>query len=113
MRQLMVVAVVTALLGCSSGCSGAHRTGGQECIVARHNLRVLENPYPLNYPSTNPLPNKAIAELPSGAQVRIVERGYGKAFMYFAVELSEGQRGYVIYEGGYFDVVPGCSVTSK
>jgi hypothetical protein len=68
--------------------------------VLTDQMVVLESPYPLDYPSTNPQKNRVIAKLHHGEQFYLRGEDFGKDYKYFKVELLSGQKGYVIYEGG-------------
>jgi hypothetical protein len=62
-------------------------------------ILVLEKPYPLGYPSTNPVENSVLARLAIGEKVYLIEVGYGKDYQYYKVRLLSGEVGYVIFEG--------------
>jgi hypothetical protein len=70
-------------------------------LVVDDTVAVLEKPYPLDYPSTDPVPNAVIATLAKGKRVKVKGTGYGKDFMYYEVALPDGRRGYVIFEGSF------------
>jgi hypothetical protein len=95
-RLLLDVMVASAML-LAFACSTSS-------LVADDTVAVPEKPYPLDYPSTNPLPNAVIATLAKGQRVKVKSTGYGKDFMYHEVALPDGRRGYVIYTAGSFHV---------
>jgi hypothetical protein len=59
-------------------------------------IDVVDAPFPPGYPSSNP---RKIATLHHGERVYVRGQDYGKDYMYYTVELANGQRGYVIYNG--------------
>jgi hypothetical protein len=56
---------------------------------------LLEEPYPLNYPSSAPKPNRKLADLVD-TTVCVLDDTYGKDFHVFRVRTSNGQKGYVL-----------------
>lgn len=91
---LMLLAVVS--------CTRSH----PRAIVADAPLQVLENPSPLDYPSTNPLPNKVLDTIPAGGRVLVTGRDYEKDYMYYRVTLPDGRKGFVIGRVGAFHEEP-------
>jgi hypothetical protein len=67
--------------------------------VAVEQITVVDQPYPPNYPSIAPINPRTIATLRRGDRVYIRDQEADKDFMYYAVELQNGQRGYVIFSG--------------
>lgn len=68
--------------------------------VFSEEMEVVEAPFPLGYPSTNPQKNRVIVTLHRGERFYLRGEDFGKDYKYFDVELLSGQRGYVIYGGG-------------
>jgi hypothetical protein len=68
-------------------------------VITEH-IDVVEAPFPLGYPSTNPQKNRLIATLHRGERFYLRGEKFGKDYKYFSVELLSGQKGYIIYEGG-------------
>lgn len=64
--------------------------------VISEKIDVVEAPFPLGYPSTNPQKNRIIATLRRGERFylrgEVVEKDYG----YYEIDLLSGKRGYVI-----------------
>jgi hypothetical protein len=85
-------AVLLALTGCRSRVQ-------TEVVVEQ--IDVVDQPYPPNYPSTAPINPRTIATLHRGDRVYVHDQEADKDFMYYAVELQNGQRGYVIYNGDW------------
>jgi len=66
-----VSAAALALLAMASSCSRGHPRE----IIADAPLQVLENASPLDYPSTNPRPNKVLDTVPVGGRLLVIGRG--------------------------------------
>lgn len=62
-------------------------------IVAAAEL--LQQPYPMNYPSTAPQPN-AVIETLQPQTLEIISDSYGKDYHVFKVKSRAGNTGYVI-----------------
>jgi hypothetical protein len=56
---------------------------------------LLERPYPMNYPSSAPIPNKIISRL-SPQRLAILSDSYVKDFHVYRVRDASGEEGYVI-----------------
>jgi hypothetical protein len=67
--------------------------------VTVEQIDVVDQPYPPNYPSKSPINPRTIATLHRGDRVYIHDQEADKDFMYYSVELPNGQRGYVIFSG--------------
>ena len=67
--------------------------------VAAEQIQVVDQPYPPNYPSTAAINPRTIATLHRGDRVYVHNQEADKDFMYYTVELSNGQKGYVIFSG--------------
>ena len=91
--QFVVALLSGALLSCRSS-----------TLVADDPLNVLEKPYPIGYPSSNPMPNRVVAVLPAGHRAKVKGDGYGKDFKYYEVALPTGETGYLIVGDGRFHV---------
>ena len=85
-RCLSVLGLLTAAACKDSG-----------CIEVTEAVPLLEEPYPLNYPSTKPMPNRALRAVEVGEHV-YVDRFEGKDFLAFELVAAEGTRGYVILD---------------
>ena len=79
-------------------------SGKDNLMITGKQIDVLEQPYPLNYPSTNPKPNRVIAVLEKGEKVEVVNDRYGKNYLVYKIHLKDGRTGYVIYEKDAFRV---------
>lgn len=68
-RRLIAGVLISAVaaLGCN-------RVG---CLEVTDTTALLEAPYPLDYPSTAPMPNKTLREL-SRERLDLIERIYGR-----------------------------------
>ena len=97
-----VSAAALALLAMASSCSRGHPRE----IIADAPLQVLENASPLDYPSTNPRPNKVLDTVPVGGRLLVIGREYEKDYMYYRVELPDGRTGFVIGRVGAFHEQP-------
>jgi len=64
-------------------------------LVIQGPTQLLENPYPLNYPSTNPQPNKVLAVFQNGETVEFTNISYGKDFRVFEVKTAD-RHGYIV-----------------
>ena len=93
----LAVLALSLLLSLSSCGREAPRT-----LIADTQLEVLERPSPVDYPTSNPLPNRVLRTVPKGTRVRVIGHGVEKDFMYYAIELEDGTRGYVINRVGAF-----------
>ncbi|MFL6589493.1 MAG: hypothetical protein ACJ8M4_04910 [Chthoniobacterales bacterium] len=67
--------------------------------VAVEQVDVVDQPYPANYPASAPINPRTVATLHRGDRVYVRDQRAEKDFMYYAVELQNGQRGYVIFSG--------------
>jgi hypothetical protein len=68
--------------------------------VLSEQMEVVEAPFPLGYPSSNPQKNRVIATLHRGDRFYFRGEEFGKDYKYFDVQLLSGEKGYVMYEGG-------------
>lgn len=90
--MVAALAIVVAASSCSRGRPSA--------IIADEPLQVLERPSPIDYPTTNPLPNSVLDTLPPGTRLAVTESGIEKDYMYYRVELPDGRKGFVIGKVG-------------
>jgi hypothetical protein len=67
------------------------------CIEVTAAVPLLENPYPLNYPSTAPMPNRTLGTIAAGKHAYI-DQTSGKDFMVFELVQSSGARGFVVLD---------------
>ncbi|MBN1907071.1 MAG: hypothetical protein JW927_18475 [Deltaproteobacteria bacterium] len=58
---------------------------------------LLKNPYPLNYPSTNPQPNEVISNLKAGDEGEVLDWSYEKDYKVYKVKMKDGKIGYLIH----------------
>jgi hypothetical protein len=89
MGQVGVVAIVVVAALSVSAC------GGNDCVEVIAATPLVEAPYPLDYPSTSPRPNRVLRRLEKG-RVDLLERINGKDFMMYRVKLADGSTGYVV-----------------
>jgi|GEM_PF-5536617 len=92
MRKLLSILFALMVVSCGGS--------PQKMIEAEDGaaVSVLENPYPLNYPSTNPKPNKVVYSLKPGESVLVLDEWADKDFKVYKVQYSSGKdSGYVIY----------------
>ena len=69
--------------------------------VAVDQIDVVDQPYPPNYPSSKPINPRIVATLHRGGRLYVRNQEADKDFMYYTVELPNGQRGYVIFNGDW------------
>ena len=65
------------------------------CIEVRAAAPLLEEPYPLDYPSSGPLPNRVTRVLEKG-RYTVLQQREGKDYVAYEIEGPHGVRGYVI-----------------
>jgi hypothetical protein len=58
--------------------------------------KLLKNPYPYNYPSTNPQPNEIVTILNKGDEGEVLSYTYGKDYKAYKVKMKDGKSGYLI-----------------
>ncbi len=76
-----------------------------QIMIIKKQIDVLKNPYPMNYPSSNPMQNSVIDVLSKGERVKILGHIYGKDYLVYKVRLGNGRIGYVIYIEDAFEVI--------
>lgn len=92
-RRAIGFAVAVFLMN-ASGCTEASGS-----LVIGNEVPLLENPYPLGYPSTNPKPNRILRLLKDERVVLFSER-VEKDYLVYEVRTNDGIEGYVIAEPG-------------
>jgi hypothetical protein len=88
--RVMGVALVLLLLSCAR----EHRV-----LEIQQQTELLQEPYPLNYPSTAPKQNSIIRVL-TPQRVIIVSDSYEKDYHVYRVLDSQGNKGYIIDRPG-------------
>ena len=68
----------------------------QRALEIEQPTELLEQPYPLGYPSSQPQPNTVLRTLTPGERVAILSDRYEKDFHVYTVRDSAGNQGYVI-----------------
>ena len=69
-------------------------------IIIEKPTEVLEKPYPLSYPSSNPRPNSVVGVVNEKETVEVIKEIYGKDFLVYKIRMDDGKVGYVVYEEG-------------
>jgi len=72
-----------------------HRT--QACLIAREDLAVVESPFPIDYPSSNPLPNRVLRVVPTASRIEVIDRVVGKDYLMYKIRDTAGL-GYVQFD---------------
>lgn len=99
MFMLSFACIFTCVIFCFASC-----TNNKETVVIEEPTKLLKNPTPYNYPSTNPYENEIIAVLSSGDKGVVLGCEYGKDFKAYKVQMQDGKTGYLI-SGGDFKVL--------
>lgn len=99
-KALMSIGFFLLMFGWFSGCNDSGK------VIFYESTDVLQNPYPLDYPSAKPIQNKVIAVLNRGDEALIITHNYGKDYLAYKVRLADGRIGYVIYKEGAFRIMP-------
>lgn len=68
----------------------------QRVLEVEQPTELLERPYPLGYPSSEPEPNSVLKVLSPGQRVVILSDSYEKDFHVYKVRDSDGNEGYLI-----------------
>jgi len=76
----------------------------QEIMVIEKDTSVLEQPFPTNYPSTNPRPNNQIGVLKKGERHKVIAKKHEKDYLVYTVRLENGKTGYVIHSNDHFKI---------
>lgn len=95
-RFVSSFAVLLAALGC-----------GQGRTLLVDSAELLESPYPLGYPSSNPQPNRLLANLVD-TKVCIYSDSYGKDFHVYRVRTGDGRKGYILDDPGVRETKEPC-----
>jgi hypothetical protein len=66
-------------------------------VVINGPSQLLQNPFPLNHPSKNPVPNKVVFVLEKGEKGKIITIKTEKDFRVYKVEMMDGKKGYLIH----------------
>ncbi|WP_295438761.1 hypothetical protein [uncultured Thiodictyon sp.] len=70
-------------------------------VFVKRPTKLLEQPYPYGYPSTNPQRNIIIATLKAGDAGYLLNCIYGKDYRACKVRMTDGAIGYLIDEGDF------------
>lgn len=88
MRKLTIVMVTVLLLvSCKQNCN---------LLVLTSKVDVLAHPYPMGYPSSNPMPNSSLDEVGPG-EICVYEAREEKDFRVYEIKLNNGKTGYIIH----------------
>lgn len=71
-------------------------TKGERMLQVESPTELLERPYPLGYPSSNPEPNSVLRTLSAGERVAVLSDSYEKDFHVYLVRDVDGIQGFVI-----------------
>jgi len=82
---LLSLLTVLILFGCSR----------EEVLVIDGASELLEAPYPMNYPSSSPKPNRVMRIL-KDQTVMILQERVEKDYVVYKIETDDGERGYVL-----------------
>jgi hypothetical protein len=93
-RKTFLNLVTFGILLSSLGCADEHKTLR---IQGEHPL--LESPYPMDYPSSAPMPNRKIRLL-KNEQVVVLDERFEKDFQVYEVRTRDGLEGYLVGEPG-------------
>lgn len=95
--RVACIAVAALLLHC----------GEPSRVLVVDSGQLLEKPYPLNYPSSKPLPNRVLSEL-ADTRVCILGSRIGKDFQVFRVRTLQGLTGYLVGGPGLHEIEERC-----
>jgi hypothetical protein len=93
-KSLMIFIFIFGILSCGDNMS----------VVIEGPVKLLKNPYPQDYPSTNPQNNEIIAVLKKGDEGDVLAFSHGKDFKVYKVKMKNGKIGYLI-SGDNFKVI--------
>ncbi len=82
--------------------------GEPSTIMVEGPVKLLKNPFPLDYPKSNPQENEIISILSIGDKGKVVDVSYGKDFKVYKVKMESGKRGFLIH-GDHFKVLKSSS----
>lgn len=88
-NKLWSVAILGLLLS-TFGCAKKH-----ESLLVQGEAQLLENPYPMGYPSSDPKPNKSI-KLLKNERVVIIDEHIDKDYLVYKVRTLDGLEGYLL-----------------
>lgn len=94
MKRALTAVGIVALGAC---------TQASETMLIKGATPLLAKPFPIGYPSTEPLPNSTVANLQPGEQVKVLSVEDGKDFRAYRVVTKSGEEGFVI-SGGDFEI---------
>jgi hypothetical protein len=89
MTTTRTLATVLTLVLAAVGCSGSG------CLEITETVPLLEAPYPLDYPSTSPRPNRKLRDVEKG-RFDLLDRVLGKDYLVYRVRLTDGTVGYLV-----------------
>ena len=93
MKWVVLIALMIALFaGVLTFLAGRDLRG--DVLVIR-DAQLLSEPYPLDYPSTCPKPNRVVATL-RGQEVCVLSHSYEKDFHAYRVRTTSGLKGYIM-----------------
>lgn len=84
--KLPIAVLIIIIVGCSSSST----------VLIEMPTKLLKNPYPIDYPSTNPQPNEIVSILKVGDQGRVLDITYGKDYRVYKVKMNDGKTGYLV-----------------
>jgi hypothetical protein len=93
-RKTFLNLVAFGILLSLPGCADEHRTLR---IQGEHPL--LESPYPMDYPSSAPMPNRKLRLL-NDEEVVVLDERLEKDFLVYEVRTRDGLEGYLVAEPG-------------
>ncbi|MCC8364083.1 hypothetical protein LK996_13475 [Lysobacter sp. A6] len=88
MTRLAWIAVLASVV--TLGCARE-----RERVFIEGELALLEEPYPMGYPSSRPMPNRLIRKL-HDEEVEVLDTFTDKEFLVSEVRTREGVEGYVV-----------------
>ncbi len=94
LRNVSIFLILFSVVGCSNTL----------LLIVEGPTKLLKNPYPDNYPSTNPQPNEIISMLKNGDEGEVLDSIYGKDYKAYKVKMKDGKTGYLI-NGDNFKVL--------
>jgi hypothetical protein len=75
------------------------------CLYAKQDLVVVEQPFPLDYPSSRPRNNKIVQTIPAATVVKYYKKFTGKDYLMYEVNV-DGRRGYIQFDGRMLGELP-------
>ena len=83
--RAMCLAATVLLFACSQ----------EEVLVIDGSSALLEAPYPMNYPSSAPKPNKVL-RMVSNEEARILQERAEKDYLVYKVKMDSGEEGFIL-----------------